>query len=368
MKLIEGQQNADEVLYAERSAPTINYLSPTPFINQVAFAASPLGQRGQHPRPVSDNPGFYFLQSRNYDLLEAFFEEIQPDERPLFLDHLRRRILDPTSFVVVGEEMLGKGQTSRTNSNLPLVAEFLVRHGENRGFLTALAKAPLRPALTRLLLHLEEMIALDYRLFSDEDYDELWHSMVRINSSLKELRQAMRISDVTESNYRFHVCKEGPILCDSIAAQSKQAKYLRLVAATPLKSNEGSQDRTPPMNPGSKVVAKEIDSPEPKGDSLSHDNLPSQVEFSLESLKQEMGIESETVTEIKDCLPQNAVAHFITLRNIKDESETQKYQQRLADSRRNAAAPRSRTRFWSSTESRMADHSGDSRGPCAWVH
>ncbi len=44
------------------------------------------------------------------------------------------------------------------------------------------------------------------------------------------------------------------------------------------------------------------------------------------------------MSEIKDCLPKDAVPHFITLRNIRDESETKNYQQRLVESRREAAA------------------------------
>ncbi len=346
MRLIEAQQNADQVLYAERSAPTVNYTSPTPFLNQVAFNLSALGQRGKHPRPVAENPGFFRLQSRNYELLESFFEEIEPLERQLFLDHLQRRLLDPTCFTDVGKEVLGKGQTNRTNSNLPLIAEFLVRHDGTSNFLRALERVPLRPGLTRLLLHLEEMIALDYRIFSNEDYDELWHIMVKINSGLKELANrgyatawdGLRTSDVTESNYQFHVCKEGAILCDSIAAQSKQAKYLRLVATTPLKSTKRSKDREPPMYPASEVVTKEIDSLEQSLDGLSYDNLPSHVGSSLEPVEQEAGIESETMSEIKDCLPQRAVPHFVALSSMRIDSEARSYQQKLAESRAQAAA------------------------------
>src|SRR5450755_1086756 len=69
MTLIEALQNASQILDAERTASTTNYMSPTPFANQAAMAASALGQRGWHPRPVSENPGYYYLQSRNYELV-----------------------------------------------------------------------------------------------------------------------------------------------------------------------------------------------------------------------------------------------------------------------------------------------------------
>jgi hypothetical protein len=46
MTLTEAQQNANQILDAERTASTTNYMSPTPFANQAAMAARALGQRG----------------------------------------------------------------------------------------------------------------------------------------------------------------------------------------------------------------------------------------------------------------------------------------------------------------------------------
>lgn len=42
--------------------------------------------------------------------------------------------------------------------------------------------------------------------------------------------------------------------------------------------------------------------------------------------------------EIKDCLPQHAMSHFVSLRNIRLEVETKTYQLKLIESRQNAAA------------------------------
>jgi beta-glucosidase len=52
MTHLETQQKIGQILDAERVAPTIQYVSTAPFANQMAAALSPLGQRGQHPRPV----------------------------------------------------------------------------------------------------------------------------------------------------------------------------------------------------------------------------------------------------------------------------------------------------------------------------
>jgi hypothetical protein len=276
MKLLEAQQNADRTLDAERTAPTTNYMSPTPFVNQAAMAASALAQRGRHPRPVSESPGLYLLESRNYELLKSFFEDVAPGERPFFLANLCQRISDPNPFKVVGKDILGSGKSNRTTSELPLVAEFLVRQGDAKGFLRALPNAPLRPALTRLLVHVEEMIALDYRLFSDDEYDELERCVSSAKRKLDELRRQPRISDTLESNYRFHVCEEGPILCDSISEQCQRAKYLRLAIQTALRTSGRLEG---------------IESLKPNQDDENFDTLAKQVRSAIENGTPELGLD-----------------------------------------------------------------------------
>jgi hypothetical protein len=276
MTLIEAQQNASQILDAERTAPTTTYKSPAPFVNQAAIAVSALGQRGWHPRPVSETPGYYFLQSRNYELLKSFFEDVAQSERPLFLAQLRQRISDPNPFKVVGQDVLGAGKTDRTNSELPLVAEFLVRQGDAGGLLRALQDVPLRPALTRLLLHVEEMIALDYRLFSDEEYDELGRLVSNTKGKLEELKRQHRLSDTRESNYRHHVCAEGATLCNSIAEQCRKAKYLRLATRIGIRTSGRLEG---------------IDSLEPNQDNENFDMLARQVRAAIENGTPELGLD-----------------------------------------------------------------------------
>ena len=275
MQISDAQASARQVLDAERHSPTTNYMSATPFANELAMMVSPLNPN-LHPKPISENPGALKLQGRNYALLESFYEEIQPSERDLFLASLRQRISIRDSFEDNGREVLGAGKTNRTNSDLPLIAEFLVRHGDTRRFISALDDAPLRPGLTRLLSHIELMIALDYQLFSDEEYDNLCRYVANTTVKLKELRNQGRISDVTESNYRFHVCEEGPILCEAISQQCKQARYLRLAAATTLRS-EGSLEG--------------IDSLEPNREDENFDKLASQVKSAIENGTPELGLD-----------------------------------------------------------------------------
>ena len=69
-----------------------------------------------------------------------------------------------------------------------------------------------------------------------------------IKVALEALSKQPRITDTRESNYRFHVTKEGVILCDSIIQQCCKAKYLRLAHRTHLKTSgrlEGIEDLVP---------------------------------------------------------------------------------------------------------------------------
>jgi Abortive infection C-terminus len=275
MQLSEAQASARQVLDAERHSPTTVYMMATPFANELAMMVSPLNPN-LHPKPISEKPGALKLRSRNYELLESFYGEIQSSERGLFLGSLRERISARDSFEDIGHEVLGAGKTNRTNSELPLIGEFLVRHGDAHNFILALNGAPLRPGLTRLLSHLEQMIALDYRLFSDEEYDSLGRFAADAIAKLKELGNQGRVSDVTESNYRFHVCQEGPILCKAIAQQCKQAKYLRLAEAVTVRSDGRLEG---------------IDSLEPNREDENFDRLASQVRSAIENGTPELGLD-----------------------------------------------------------------------------
>ena len=172
--------------------------------------------------------------------------------------------------------VLGAGKTERTTSELPLVTEFLARHGEAKRFLAALPGAPLRPGLTRLLKHVEDMIALDYRLFSDEDYDLLSRCLVAAKSKMSDLSWQPRLANTTESNYRFHVCEEGPVFCETIIDQCEKARYLELAAGTALATSGRLQG---------------IDALEPNSGGENFDVLARQVRSAIEEGSPELGLD-----------------------------------------------------------------------------
>lgn len=227
MSFSEVRTSVAQLLDAERANPTLQYLARAPFVNEAVARASALGQRGWHPRPVSEIPGWFTLQSRNFDLLQLLNNDVAVSDRASLFEMLERRIHEQNPFSIFGSNLLGMGELRRTYSELPLIAEFLVRNDQEKRLIAAIGKAPLRPGLTRLLLHIEEMIAFDYRLFTDAGYDELIHMATTLTQAFARLKKEPQVRDTKESNFRFHVVRDGPTLCDSLLTQAPRAKYLR---------------------------------------------------------------------------------------------------------------------------------------------
>lgn len=119
----EVRSSVNQLLGAERAKPKLQYQGSSPFTNQAAADASALGQRGWHPRPVSETPGWFRLRSKNYDLLETLCNDVAPPERGLFYELLVRRIYEPNPFRVYGSSLVGMGELKRTYSELPLIGE-----------------------------------------------------------------------------------------------------------------------------------------------------------------------------------------------------------------------------------------------------
>jgi hypothetical protein len=94
--------------------------------------------------------------------------------------------------------------------------------------LNSLPKVPISPGLTLLLLQIEEMISLDFRLFTDQEYDALARAISAFPPALEELGAKGPIADRDQSNTRYHLLKELPPICVSIPELCRKAKFLRL--------------------------------------------------------------------------------------------------------------------------------------------
>jgi hypothetical protein len=100
--------------------------------------------------------------------------------------------------------------------------------------------------------------------------------VVGFKAKMADLWKLPRISHTVESNYRFHVGKEGPVICDSIAEQCEKAKYLRLIAGANLSANGRLEG---------------IEALEPNSDDSNFEVLAKQVRAAIESGSPELGLD-----------------------------------------------------------------------------
>lgn len=126
-------------------------------------------ERKQRPRQVYEDPKLYVFESVNFNLLVKIFSQVADVERAAFVSGLLH-------FVRQGAgEQKHKGTTPFPSfqgytSALPLIAEFCVRTGYLKQLLAA-TEVPTTPSvgLAVMLRQLEEMIALNFNLFSDAE-------------------------------------------------------------------------------------------------------------------------------------------------------------------------------------------------------
>ena len=251
MNLRDAIQKAAQILDEERATPTVRYQSvPNKSLGSAkdlfaTIADSTLEiERAKHPRTVRENPQEFQFKSANFDLLCALLDQVREEERPGLLATFGSRILNARSFRHRPGPVLGAGSWQRCSSELPLVAELLARRGDKQLFIRALSESAPSPGLTLLLLQLEEMIALNFTLFSDEEYAQLQTAIAGIRKSVTELEKRPKPSSTIESNTIYHVREEVPKLCDSVLEECRKAKYWYVKGSLlPSMNLEINQDR-----------------------------------------------------------------------------------------------------------------------------
>jgi hypothetical protein len=149
-------------------------------------------------------------------------------DRPALLAAPLSRTSDKKSYRHTTGGILGAGKWRNCASELPLVAEFLVRRGGKQLFISALSKAAQGPGLTLLLLQLEEMIALNFTSFTDEEYTLIGSAMKSIHGEIANLRKYAGSRSTIESNVVHNVCLEVPRLCEAVSEACRKATFLYL--------------------------------------------------------------------------------------------------------------------------------------------
>jgi hypothetical protein len=159
------------------------------------------------------------------------FDQVSVQDRPSLFQALVSRINRRECYRDKSGEILRAGQWRQCSSELPLVAEFAVRRGDKAIFFGALRKPALSPGLTLLLVQLEEMIALNFTLFTDEEYIELSDAVESIRVEVSKLPKQAPSGSSADTNTYHHVRREIPTLCESLIEGSRKARFLYLKGA-----------------------------------------------------------------------------------------------------------------------------------------
>jgi hypothetical protein len=247
MELRDALDKARQILDEERRFPTVKYAPqlrprdtrvPAEQMLAVLERRNALDRltmlRGNRPREVLEQPGCYRFESANYDLLCALLARLRGGDRASFLHGVLARLSEGPGCGKSGEARFPAW--GPLVSEFPLLAEVSIRNGAKAEFFGAVGAAPPLPGHAILLVHLEDMVALNYTVLTDSEYqqldDGLGHFVQRAAERLRELERRVRgplkrwpgagTADEPE------VCRE--ILRSGLAVieASRKARYLHL--------------------------------------------------------------------------------------------------------------------------------------------
>jgi hypothetical protein len=170
MDLSEAVEKATRVLEEEQIQPTLRYryVGTTWADNSTAEKELEF-QRRQRPRFVYEDPKQFVLESTNFNLLLKIFSQVGLADRAGFVSTLLNFVRIPIKSSDAKFQIPFPSYGGHTSS-LALLAEFLIRTGHLKDLMFAFA-VPLMPtaSLAIMLKELEEMIALNFNLFSDAE-------------------------------------------------------------------------------------------------------------------------------------------------------------------------------------------------------
>jgi hypothetical protein len=221
MEISEATRKASQILNEEQARPTISYFPDMGKDLATALTRLPLLQSltEEHrvrPRIVHESPDEFRFRGTNYELLLALFSQVAASDRPLFV-----------AFLLNGFK-LGFPMSGAT----PLITEFCIRTGNKEELVRAVQKSPLTLGLTAVLHQLEDTIALNFNLFSDEDLERLTTVLeeVRANAYRKTYVSIGARGGPTKTNPDYDAktaptAKEIVSVCDGVIKECTQARY-----------------------------------------------------------------------------------------------------------------------------------------------
>jgi hypothetical protein len=247
-------RKASLILTEERRQPTTGYRQTGHgWIDQVALLVqgerdeatrfadarrmSIIDLRKQSPRVVCEHPDAYEFQSVNFDLLNALFDQLHEDHRDEFIAGLLHLVEHGGNNVTYPKYFFPK--FDGVISDLPLISEFTVRNGYADELFASLgrAKSP-TSGLALMLMQLEEMVALNFNIFSEAEYRlfAAWLGGIRQVADLQTHKaRGDRGGKMVENPHykpgREHIGEQIVNSVDNLLHQTRQAEYYYLKGA-----------------------------------------------------------------------------------------------------------------------------------------
>lgn len=252
MELAQGLQDAFHILEEERVRPTLNYryvatewpvsmkweeytLKPQGYTPAMA-AITGLGRmRGKRPREVEENPNAFKFDSVNFTLLLTIMNQLAPENRLAFITGISKPMLKAAPVNRSGPQLIFP-QWNHQTSSLSLVAEFCIRTGHAQALLDETYQLKMPSAgVAIMLMEIEEIIALNYNLFSRAEIDNLPKALAHLREIADLQTWSSRTqggkTTATNPHYRQGYSSEGSEIVksiDGITQECNQAWYFYL--------------------------------------------------------------------------------------------------------------------------------------------
>lgn len=221
MDLNLATKRMSQILDQERRDPTVDYEAAAK--NELAEALATgivvPRKRGHRPREIQRDPSKFRFRSENYDLLASLFSRVTGENRVALVSLMLCRLHQNVAIATTLDHHFDHASFDGSMSELPLIAEFCLRQGFSRNFLSSLAEAHPSVAIGTVLLELEDMLDFNFDICSEDELEYL-------GLIVRNLTERPICGEMTQENRAFFCA-----LCDSVAEGCRKAAYLYAAAA-----------------------------------------------------------------------------------------------------------------------------------------
>src|SRR6266851_9656214 len=224
-----------EYKYAKETAITRGVTNES--LLYLAAHAALSSDRRERPRNVYEDPKLYRFESVNFDLLVRIFHQVTAADRQHFVGALLKLVENPFPAQPAADRSFPS--VNGKSSMLPLIAEFCVRTGHLNELLEATKKPKFPTAsLAMMVMELEEMVALNFNLFSDSELEAMPKELatLRENSELQTYSSKAERSkpQVKNPHYKPGLEDMGRAVVagiDGLTEECRKARYFYLKGA-----------------------------------------------------------------------------------------------------------------------------------------